>query len=359
MYMPVLLEEMRPLKTVVPKIIADGNRGKITNRRDLLDLQYTMPLIIEADLGKYGKRKIEIYVFKPDSELEKGQKRAKKRYTTEDMAVFFTINGQTHASLGRSFLKNRCKKPQLAKDLLVHIDFDLSGADRIDVFMPSRDRMKKTTETKEIQDKIQDNIKNDETLRELDEIRFRKLVENTKTDLKFVDEFIERFLEKNPSYRKYLKPGSKVKQRQAVGTELKGEYKPPFFPNIFKIKGWGEAKGAYIKEIPIDSKGARVLFELNAPDDYFDREEEPGTLTVEPANMLVRRKLLHGTLDLRFIPLKGAEPGDTHPVNLSISRYEDDPLVQHFKVKYIQPSPKITKTSVSKKKTRTAQCVCE
>lgn len=213
-----------------------------------------------------------------------------------------------------------------------HIDFDLSGADRIDLFMPSRDPMKKTTETKEIQDKIQDNIKNDETLRELDEIRFRKLVENTKTDLKFVDEFIERFLEKNPSYRKYLKPGSKVKQRQTVGTELKGEYKPPFFPNIFEIKGWDGAKGAYTKEIPIDSKGARVFFELNAPDNYFDREEEPGTLTVEPANMLVRRKLLHGTLDLRFIPLKGAEPGDTHPVNLSISRYEDDPLVQHFKV---------------------------
>jgi len=149
-FLPFSLEETRKgLTSTVTQIFVDGNKGKLSNNLELLELQYKMPIVIEADFGKYGKRKIDIYIFKADSELSKNQIRTKRRFTSDEMAVFFTINGQTHSSFGRSFIKTKCKKPQLEKDLLVHIDFSgISGADRVDIFPPSRDRMKNTNVTK-------------------------------------------------------------------------------------------------------------------------------------------------------------------------------------------------------------------
>lgn len=351
-YLPVLLVEARAkLKTVVPRIIVDGNKGKISNSPELLEPEYKMPLIIEADFGKYGKRKIEIYIFKADSELSKNQIRTKRirKFTTDEMAVLFTINGQTHSSFGRSFIKTRCKKPQLEKDLLVHIDFSgLSGADRVDIFSPSRDRMKKTTVTKWIEETIQDCIKDDETLKNLNETRFRKLVEKSEVDIKFVTQFFSRLVQKNPTLAKYLKSGGRVKYVQATGTKISGEFKPPFIPTTLNIKGWTGAKGIYTKEIPVDSKGARTLFELNAPDDYFDRSQYPGTLVVKPPDMLARRKLLTGVLDLRLQPTEHAKQGDIHPVSVSVTRHEYPPLTIDFQVKYIAPALVPTKVPTEK-----------
>jgi hypothetical protein len=352
MYLPVHLVETRPeLPTKVPRIIVDGNKGKISNNLELLESQYKMPIIIEADFGKYGKRKIEIYLFKADSDLlkEKVKTKRNRKFTTDEMAVFFTINGQTHSSFGRSFIKTRCKKPQLEKDLLVHIDFSgISGADRVDIFPPSRDRMKNTTVTKWIEETIQDCIKNDETLKTLNEIRFRKLVEKGVVDFKFVTQFFSQLIQKNPSLVKYLKSGGKVKYVQNIGTKITGEYKPPFFPNTFKIKGWDEVKGIYTKVMPVDSQGAHILFELNAPDDYFDRSQYPGALIVNPQDMVSRRKLLTGVLDLRLKPTKGAKHGEIQPVSISVTRHSDKPLSIDFQVKYIAPTLTLPKKPVEK-----------
>ena len=341
-FLPFSLEETRKgLTSTVTQIFVDGNKGKLSNNLELLELQYKMPIVIEADFGKYGKRKIDIYIFKADSELSKNQIRTKRRFTSDEMAVFFTINGQTHSSFGRSFIKTKCKKPQLEKDLLVHIDFSgISGADRVDIFPPSRDRMKNTNVTKLIEETIQDCIKEDDTLKQLNELRFRKIVEKSRVDFKFVVDFFNRIIQKNPTLIKYLKSGGVVKNPQTPGPILKGEYKPPFYPTSFKIKGWDqEKKGIYTREIPIDSKGANMSFELNAPDDYFEREISPGTLTVSPSDTLVRRKLMRGILDLRFVPTSGAKQGAVHTTTVSVSRPQNQALSVTFQVKYIAPVP--------------------
>jgi len=258
------------------------------------------------------------------------------------MAVFFTINGQTHSAFPRSFIRTKCGKASLDKDMLVHISFSgISGADRVDIFPPSRDRMKKNTVTKELEETIRDCISEDATLKLLNEIRFRKTVEKSKVDIKFVTQFVTRLIARNPDLRRYLKTGGQVKYTPELGTKIKEQFKPPFYPTIFRIKGWDDKKGLYTKEIPIDSKGSQLSFELNAPDNYFDRILTPGILNVVPGDMLARRKLMSGVLELKFKPTKNMKIGDLHPVTLSVSRHEHEPLTQTFQVKYIAPIPKI------------------
>jgi len=341
-FLPYSLEETRPrLASSVTQLYADGNKGKLSNNLELLESRYKMPIVIEADFGKYGKRRIEIYIFKADSELSKSQIRVKRRFTSDEMAVFFTINGQTHSSFGRSFIKTKCKKPELEKDLLVHIDFSgISGADRVDIFPPSRDRMKNTSVTKVIAETLQECIKEDDTLKQLNEARFRKLVEKTGVDFKFVVDFFNRIVQKNPTLLKYLKSGGIIKNPQHPEPILPGEYKPPFYPTFFRIKGWDEErKGVYTRAIPIDSKGVHIAFELNAPDDYFEREISPGSLEVTPGDMVVRRKLMRGNLDLYFKPTGGAKVGETHTTVVMVTRSQNPNLSVSFKVKYLPPIP--------------------
>jgi hypothetical protein len=352
LHLPVLLKETRAdLKPIFSEITLDGNRGKISTHTELLEPQYKMPIIIESDFGKYGKRKIELFVFKSDGELvdKPNLIRTKRRFTSDEMVVFFTINGQTHAALGRSFIKNRCKKGQLEKDLLVNIDFSgISGADRVDIFMPSRERMRKTEITKEIEENIEECIKEDETLKLLNENRFRKLVEKGRVDYEFVNQFVNRLIQKNPALIKYLKTGGKIANPQVLGDKIEDKFNPPFFPTIFSIRGWDEKKGIFTKEIPINSKGTNISFELNAPDDYFDRNEYAGTLNLEPIDMLVRRKLIRGILALRLKPTIGATQGAIHLITVIVTRYDDQPLILRFNVKYISPTPE--KPSVPREK---------
>ena len=343
-----LIETRSELSPAVPKISTWGNRNKI--KKELLDPTYQMPLIIEADFGRYGKRKLEIYIFKADGDLESGNKKTKGRLTSPEKCIFLTINGQTHATFPRRFISNDCGRKLLAKDILIHIDFSgIGGADRVDIFKPSRDSMKENIASHELVETIRKCISEDPTLKELNEIRFRKSIEKTKVgNLKTVNLLFTQLIDKNPSIRKYFKLGGKVVYTPELGKKIKDDFKPPYYPTTLQIKGWNDKKGVYTKEIPIDSTGTQMSFTLNAPDDYFDRSTSPGTLVVTPTDMLVRRKLLSGTLDLKFIPTLNAKVGETHIAILIVSRYTQEALVLKFQVKYIPPplsTPQPSKTT--------------
>lgn len=204
--------------------------------------------------------------------------------------------------------------------------------------------MRETTITRELEEVIRDCLRGDETLKYLDHVRFQRLLEKSVTNDEFVNQFFNKLVKNNPSLASYLKTGERgrVPNPQVIGTKAEGKYtpqpyNPPPFPTIFRIKDWKEKKGVLTKEIPVNSKGFNIVFELNAPDDYFDRKDHAGSLIVEPPDMWDRRKLIRGTLTLRFRPKAGAKEGEAHPVTVSVTRESDEPLVQKFNVKYLPP----------------------
>ncbi|MHB1493335.1 MAG: hypothetical protein ACYCSG_00635 [Thermoplasmataceae archaeon] len=326
--LPVLLQETRDFASAVMQIVLDGNQYSINKQRDKIETEFT---IVEK-LGDAGIMKIRIYVFKDDLDPKENY------YTSEGEAIFLTINGQTHASLGRSFIKNRARKPHLSRTLLVSIDCThIDGTLQHDIFMPARDRTRDNEVSAKIMEDLATVLRNDDTLKRIDTERYQKLIEKSVDDTDFANKIMGKLINSNQDLIKYLKFGGKITHPTLPG---KKEAIPTFgsFPTRLRIKGWKEEKGVFLKFVPINASKSRIDFELDAPNDYFDRDWAPGTLLILPPECFVGRKQKDGILTLRLMPKNGAKVGDEHLMNVEVTRYEDSALTVQFKIKYLPPA---------------------
>ena len=325
--LPVFLQETRDFKSAVMQIVLEGNHYTINQHKDKIETDFT----IEEKIGDMGLRKIHIYVLKDDLNPKENY------YTSEGEAIFLTINGQTHASFGRNFIKTQAKKTHLSRTLLVSIDCtDIDGTLQHDAFMPSRDRMRDNEVSTKIMEDLAIVLRNDDTLKSIDNERYQKLIERSVDDTDFANKIIGKLIATNHDLIKYLKIGGKISHPTLPG---KKEAIPNFdyFPTYLRIKGWKEDKGIFTKSIPINAIRSRIDFELNAQNDYFDRASAPGSLFVLPSECLVGRKQKDGILTLRLMPKKGATIGDEHNMSVEVTRYENSPLSAQFKIKYLPP----------------------
>ena len=326
--LPVLLQESRNFASAVMQIVLEGNQYSINQHRDKIETYFT----IEEKIGELGIRKIQVYVFRDDLDSKENY------YTSEGEAIFFTINGQTHASFGRSFIKNRAKKQHLFRTLLVSIDCtDIAGTLQHDTFMPSRDRMRDNEVSAKIMEDLAYVLRNDDTLKSIDNDRYQKLIESSVDDTDFANKIIGKLIAANHDLIKYLKIGGKISHPTLPG---KKETVPTFgsFPTYLQIKGWKDDKGIFTKSMPINATRSRIDFELDAPNDYFDRAWAPGSLLVSPSECFVGRKQKDGLLTLKLMPKQGATIGDEHNVNVEVTRYKNSTLSVQFKIKYLPPA---------------------
>lgn len=334
--LPVLLQETRDFRSGYKDIVLYGNKSKILSQHKKWMETKGRPLLEEHlirayDLGELKRRKIEIFIFSPDLKSKENV------FSDEKNAITFTINGQTHATLGRTFIKNRARLPRLASKMLVNIDCTDIGFLRREIFMASRDRMTKEPIAKEVEEELANILRNDKILRHIDESWYQKMLEDKKVDDIIAGKIIERLIKTNPALRQFLRAGGIVRNPVNPG-KMKAEiedYNPEFIPTIFRIKGWDRKKGIYRKEVPVNAKWFNMPFELNAPNDYFDREKHSGELRIAPnCYPLKGRDLSYGELSLRIGPKEGTTAGDEEKITIEVTRFMDEPLKEEFFVKY-------------------------
>lgn len=326
-------------------VTTEGGFSRLAQYRQLIDHSYS----ISYDFGEpLGERKIKIIIFKdnPTIEGEGLSRRNKNKFVRGEKhrkrAIFFTVNGQRHGDQGLTFIKNRCDKYRVAKDTLVFIDFsDLGHADMIDLFMPSRDRLKDNPIADSLKDGLEDAIKNDQILHDEEQRRRQRIIKDKRDDQ--VKDMLKSVLKRNPSLKKYLSSGDKP---SVPGTEVSGfdQFDPPFFPTEFNIiekfhrkkppEIWDEDE-RFEKRMPINREPL-IRFKLDAPNDYFDREEAPGDLRITPDDVVKSWSLKLGVLTVKLKPLPYAEPGNTFPVTASVTRQGKEPLQQTFDVTYLE-----------------------
>lgn len=351
-YLPVVLEDHRKLGSKIDTLPTAGMGDRLLRHddtRELLATDYPMPIVVEANFGKFGKKLLEVFVLKRNSELSEKQKRRKQLLLIDKKpAIFFTINGQTHATMSRSFIRTRCQKPELEDDIIVNIDCtDITGADHTDIFMSNREHMKKNKVTKVIELAIAKALKEDERLNAMENERFNRTelpgddkhtsLENTL--IAEMQPIIESVIAQLKLRRDEIyNPVRVARSSRPAEPKYVPKYNPPFFPTVFKIAGCNKP-GLWKKNMPINSTGTKIVFELNAPDNYFHREQYPGTLTVTPDMTAdYGTTLISGALTIRIVPKEGAKVGEIHKVKVAVSRYEDTDLEAEFEVEYIAPS---------------------
>jgi len=260
-----------------------GNKVRLENSSNE-NIEKTLAFDYESN--EIGKLKIQIYVFKHGYDTKS---------FTRNKPIVFTVNGQTHATLTKSFISQDCQLHMLNKSILVHIDCTkIRVSFRQDMFMSSRDRLKEGAKTEAIKDILTSYMRCDE-LRQLNHERKEKLVN---TDNSNNHDLLMQVANKIPFDRDILKilnanSGltylNKNNESQKGGTKnndrkssiKQSHYRSKRFPAIFKIKlKENKDDSRIVKSIPLNGKGV-IDFETDVQEDYFFRSKESGELKLE------------------------------------------------------------------------------
>ena len=230
-----------------------------------------------------------IYLFK------KGKQ---ENYRGKHEGVLFTVNGQTHVILQDSFFNTNKVNLSYIKDSILLI-VDCSKLDiphQEDLFMTSRDRIRNSEFSKELEEKLTDILKSHRGLKDAEQKRRMESLKNKISDKKPLKDVLENILKKSAVLTKLFITGTAISspisgkvQNNNAGT-FNGKKHPTFFKLTGKIKD-----GKLVKRIPINHS-FRVQFETDVQNDYFGRIVDAGDLVLKMGGEV--RKDLKQSLNL-------------------------------------------------------------
>lgn len=260
--------------------VAYGN-GEILQK----NLDKTTPIYreegIEISDMIFGTAKINLFVF----ETEKDAKDIRG-----NMPVVFLMNGQVQYSQGTSFISNKLGFKLLKKTLIIIIDCTNLSTNFLDegLFMANRETIRQTTNNEYFINCIIENLKSNENLIRINREKATKQVSNASTNKLLVGLLGNN---KNSSLLKSLfsEGVNGVEPTKSNGSNQKSKEKEEFQllekPTFMKVNNLNVGEGSEtVKSYPIN-KNINLNIELNAVDNYFIRDDNPGKLSLKIRDM--------------------------------------------------------------------------
>ena len=189
-----------------------------------------------------GHLRVTCYVFKPrvnEWSVEETRKNIKREFFKDDMSVLFSLNGQVHGHYTREFITRSLKFNILKDYLLIHIDCtDARTQFRNELFMASRDRLKRGEESGILRKKIA-NILASGRLKDIYKARkasitvenndAEKLVRNLARHLPFRNELIDLFNSRRLSSLMIgaMDRKKRRRKRHEVRSQMRSQHSPP------------------------------------------------------------------------------------------------------------------------------------
>ena len=281
----------------------DAQETASDNRR----VEPGFPATGQLNLTSVGRLRYKLAVFTKDVKPQ-----------TVPHGVFFTVNGQVHGSLSSDFVSRRLAFEYLRNHIIVSVDCtQMNKREREDLFLASRDRLRRNEVYEEIVSTLQRELKQHPGLRELNAARRSARIEKALDDQEDVVQTLERILRSNPDIAQLLDPGDRLVT--TLTPPKPPEFKGRRFPTFFRLAG--NPKKLVMKTCPLN-RTCKVEFETDAENDYFDRSESPGEMIIDPSDdMREYGSLWNGTYTARFKPPSDAKPGEQHEVSV----YVNDP----------------------------------
>ena len=235
------------------------------------------------------KMTAKIYAFKED------------RATTylADEGVIFQINGQAHGYLKKSIF-SRPKKVGLGRlrdSLLVLVDCsELSTKKREDLFMTSRDRLSDHAIRVEIEEEIMEWLKNEQSLRRLQQERRERDVEDKLKEEKPLEEVLGKVMRASPTLKTLFLAGQRLSRPFAgnksgssgneggdgggpTHKDNKGNFVGNRHPTFFDVVG--ASSGDVLRRKCEVGRRCRIRFRTDVENTYFDRATDNGTYDIE------------------------------------------------------------------------------
>lgn len=246
--------------------------------------------------------------------------------------VYFLVNGQVHGSYQKDFISRKLGFDYIKDHLLVAIDCtEMDRGVAEDLFMASRDRLRKNEEYTEIRNMIGEELKSHPGLKQTEAIwrqRAREKAIEAKDDVK---DIFNELMKIDPNLAKILGFGGQIHGGVGPGTPTKYEGKK--FPTFFRL--CKEPSEGLVRSVPLNGT-TRIEFETDAENNYFSRPDEPGELSVEPSiDLIESSRLWNGKFSVKFRVPWDAKVGDEISVSLSVSdvmTISKGPFVSNFKL---------------------------
>ncbi len=264
---------------------------------------------------------VSVYAFKPDTN--------DTRFRGRD-GVLFALNGQTHGTFRKSFFSRQIvKMGYIADSIMLLVDASgITARSREDLFMNSRDRMRRGELFSAIEDKLADIVRNHPNLRALREERRRQEIADRISDAKPLKEILGKMFKKSPVLAALFVTGADLRNpfRSVTAVEtlepFKGEYYPSFFRLMRKFRKRNER--------PINRGRFRFQYETDVADDYFVRDAHSGEFQLFCNGQVVMDfevNLLNGVVTLNIERPENVSMGD---VLLFQSRVSDETQIDPF-----------------------------
>ena len=249
-----------------------------------------------------------VYLFKKGKE---------SNYRGKHEGVLFTVNGQTQAILLDSFF-NKINLSYLKDSLLVMVDcskIDISHQEKL--FMTSRDRLRNSEFSKELEESLKTSLKNHPGLKAAEHQRRTDALKDKIGDNKPLKNVLQNILNKSEVLSRLFIAGNAITSPlggPSTASEIKnftGKKHPTFFRLIGKMKD-----GKLTKHTPINHS-FRVQFETDVQNDYFSRLEDPGEFIlkmdgVHRTDLKQGLNLFNGFATLTVSMPADANIGETH-----------------------------------------------
>lgn len=220
---------------------------------------------------------LRIYAFKAGH----GQ-----HYRTQSSSVLLTLNGQTHAALSSNFFRRKSVKlSYLADSLLIVVDCSKLRRDlQEELFMASRDRLRKSTYSIALERELESLLQSNTALRELQNRRRQEHIGAQLTDDKPLKDLLEIVLKRNPKLAQLLEKGKSISSPFGSGAKAKVNFEGKRFPTFFHFKQVNE--GDILERKAELGRKIRLEFITDASNDYFGRDIDPGRMAVEVNNQV-------------------------------------------------------------------------
>lgn len=234
--------------------------------------------------------------------------------------VFFLVNGQVHGTLSGDFVSSRIKLDYIREHLLVGVDCtDIERSVSEDLFMASRDRLRRNDHYDEIRDTLARELANHQGLKALNAARRKQRMERVDDADEEIADLIGDLIRSDPGLANLFGIGRRI--LTSAGPGLVTPFKGRKFPTFFRLVSPPKA-GLLTKRCPINGT-VKIEFETDAENDYFDRALDAGEIEVLPSlDLIEASSLWNGKFTVRFRVPWDAVPGQTTDVEFKVSDVE-------------------------------------
>lgn len=293
----------------LPFLTVDNNDRYPDNRAPVTPV-YGLKRRLEADhetvetrfsevsqTAEFGELGVTVYVFKARSRgqgVKETKQYIQREYFKNNMTVLFSLNGQVHGSYSSEFVTRALKMPLLKDYVLIHVDCsNLHLAVRNELFMASRDRLKAGDKADTIRRHLRDLLLSSE-LKDISRRRKASLNLDDADAGQMLRE-LTRNMPMNEALTKILRQTFDLTDQPAGASQSKEKDKPPHskreprdappfhpqrYPTAFSAKG-GDSKENGLKLFKLPLGGNRTIaYATDVENDFFDRTDDPGTLSL-------------------------------------------------------------------------------